>query len=53
VRLIGGKQEEIAGRMFRSSAYGDLFRPRIEPKVSSILERFNRLAELPKAKTTQ
>ena len=46
VRLIGGTQTKIAGRLFRSSAYGDLFRPKVEADKAGILERFNRLAEL-------
>jgi len=46
VRLIGGTQTRIAGRLFRSSAYGDLFRPKVEADKAGILERFNRLAEL-------
>ncbi|ORM95098.1 replication endonuclease [Pantoea cypripedii] len=45
VRLISGTQTEIAGRMFRSSAYGDLLRPNIEVRKDGILERFNRLAD--------
>ncbi|MDU6388623.1 MAG: replication endonuclease [Pantoea sp.] len=46
VRLIGGTQTKIGGRVFRSSAYGDLFRPKVEVDKAGILERFNRLAEL-------
>ncbi len=46
VRLIGGTQTKIGGRLFRSSAYGDLFRPKVEADKAGILERFNRLAEL-------
>lgn len=46
VRLIGGTQTKIGGRLFRSSAYGDLFRPKVEVNKAGILERFNRLAEL-------
>ncbi|MGK3111820.1 replication endonuclease [Candidatus Pantoea formicae] len=53
VRLIGGTQTEIAGRMFFSSAYGDLFRPKLERKTIGILERFNRLAEQFRAKNAQ
>jgi len=53
VRLIGGTQTEIAGRMFYSSAYGDLFRPKIQRKTIGILERFNRLADQVRAKNAQ
>lgn len=53
VRLIGGTQTEIAGRMFCSSAYVDLFRPQIERKTVGILERFNRLADQARAKNAQ
>lgn len=53
VRLIGGTQTKIAGRLFRSSAYGELFRPIIEPKKPSALERFNRLAQISRAKKNQ
>lgn len=53
VRLIGGTQTEIAGRMLYSSAYGDLFRPKIERKTVGILERFNRLAEQVRVKNAQ
>lgn len=44
VRLIGGTQTEIAGRMFRSSAYGDLLRPHRGLNSAGILERVKRLA---------
>ncbi|MDU5838395.1 MAG: replication endonuclease [Pantoea sp.] len=50
VRLIGGTQTKIAGRMFRSSAYGDLFRPKVEVERQGVLDRFNRLAALAKSK---
>ena len=53
VRLIGGTQTEIAGRMFYSSAYGDLFRPKVEHKTVGILQRFNRLADQVRAKNAQ
>jgi len=53
VRLIGGTQTKIAGRLFRSSAYGELFRPKMEPKKPSALERFNRLAQISRAKNNQ
>ncbi|HCW97824.1 MAG: replication endonuclease [Pantoea sp.] len=53
VRLIGGTQTKIAGRMFRSSAYGDLFRPILETKKPGALERFNRLAQLSRTKNNQ
>lgn len=53
VRLIGGTQTKIAGRLFRSSAYGELFRPIIEPEKPSALERFNRLAQISRAKNNQ
>ncbi|MBS7131957.1 MAG: replication endonuclease [Clostridium sp.] len=49
VRLIGGTQTKIGGRLFRSSAYGDLFRPKVEAYKAGILERFNRIAELAKS----
>ncbi|KTS14707.1 replication endonuclease [Pantoea dispersa] len=44
VRLIGGTQTEIAGRMFRSSAYGDLLRPHRIYDSTAILRRIERLA---------
>ncbi|MEK6305828.1 MAG: replication endonuclease [Pantoea dispersa] len=44
VRLIGGTQTEIAGRMFRSSAYGDLLRPHRIFDSTAILKRIERLA---------
>ena len=44
VRLIGGTQTEIAGRMFRSSAYGDLLRPHRIYDSTAILMRIERLA---------
>lgn len=53
LRLIGGTQTKIVGRLFRSSAYGDLFRPIIEPKKPSALERFNHLAQISRAKNNQ
>lgn len=53
VRLIGGTQTKIGGRMFRSSAYGDLFRPILEPKKPGPLERFNHLAQISRAKNNQ
>ena len=53
VRLIGGTQTKIAGRLFRSSAYGELFRPILEPKKPSALERFNHLAQISRAKNNQ
>lgn len=52
VRLIGGTQTKIGGRLFRSSAYGDLFRPKVEADKAGILERFNRLAELVRSNKT-
>lgn len=53
VRLIGGTQTKIGGRLFRSSAYGDLFRPILETKKPGALERFNRLAQLSRTKNNQ
>lgn len=44
VRLIGGTQTKIGGRLFRSSAYGELLKPYTGPKKYEILERFERLA---------
>ncbi|RAR65393.1 bacteriophage replication gene A protein, partial [Pantoea ananatis] len=53
VRLIGGTQTEIAGKLFRSTCYGDLVRPFKSKADTSrkheILSRFNRLAERAKA----
>ncbi|NQS87101.1 replication endonuclease [Pantoea allii] len=53
VRLIGGTQTEIAGKMFRSTCYGDLVRPFRNKNGTSrkdeILSRFNSLAESVKA----
>lgn len=48
VRLIGGTQTKIAGRLFRSSAYGELVRPHAGPKNYEILERIGRLARASK-----
>lgn len=53
VRLIGGTQTKIGGRMFRSSAYGGLFRPILEPKKPGALERVNHLAQISRAKNNQ
>ncbi|ORM94603.1 replication endonuclease [Pantoea cypripedii] len=53
VRLISGTQTEIAGRMFRSSVYGDLFRPKVKPEKVSILARFNGLADTMRMKGAQ
>jgi hypothetical protein len=50
VRLIGGTQTKIAGQVFRSLPNGELVRPKLEPKKTSVLERFNRLAELQRTK---
>lgn len=51
LRLIGGTETKIAGRWFRSSAYGDLMRPlnsenkplKNNERAASILARVNRL----------
>jgi len=51
MRLISGAQTEIAGKSFRSSAYGDLVRPKIEASKRGTLARFNLLAELARTKT--
>lgn len=48
VRLIGGTQTKIAGRLFRSSAYGELVRPHAGPKNYEVLERIGRLARASK-----
>ncbi|MGP6856831.1 replication endonuclease [Klebsiella pneumoniae] len=48
VRLIGGTQTKIAGRLFRSSAYGELVRPHAGPRNYEILERIGRLARASK-----
>lgn len=50
VRLIGGTQTEIAGKMCRASACGDLLRAKPEAKEGCILSRFNRLADSVRAK---
>ncbi|WP_288657464.1 replication endonuclease [Pantoea sp. UBA6567] len=50
VRLIGGTQTEIAGKIIRSSAYGDLLRPKNEAGSTGVLARFNRLADSVRAK---
>ncbi|PLR23194.1 replication protein [Pantoea endophytica] len=50
VRLIGGTQTEIAGKMCRASACGDLLRAKPEAKEGCILARFNRLADSVRAK---
>ncbi|YCI30135.1 replication endonuclease [Erwinia sp. PK3-005] len=53
VRLISGVQTEINGRMYRSSAYGDLLRPVKQKKNHDLLERFNRLATETRTKIAQ
>lgn len=53
VRLIGGKQTEIAGRVFRSSAYGDLLRPKVKAEKVGILARVNELAMILSEKNAQ
>lgn len=50
VRLLSGAQTEIGGRMFRSAYNGELFRPKVAPEPSRILERFNLLAEQARTK---
>ncbi|MHC2597766.1 hypothetical protein ACVLVH_003428 [Kluyvera sp. 1366] len=50
VRLIGGTQTEIAGKMCRASTCGDLLRTKPEARKGSILARFNRLADSVRAK---
>lgn len=57
VRLVNGTETKIAGRWFRSSAYGDLVRPRNPVEKSSgaasVLARVNHLAEINRAKSGQ
>ncbi|WP_380184845.1 replication endonuclease [Kalamiella sp. sgz302252] len=45
VRLISGTETKINGQWFRSSAGGDLFRPRKRINAENLLSRFNRLAD--------
>ncbi|MCP1438408.1 hypothetical protein J3D56_001844 [Erwinia persicina] len=45
VRLISGRQTKIDGQWFRSSAGGELFRPKKRIDAESLLSRFNRLAD--------
>jgi len=44
VRLIGGTETKIDGQWFRSSACGELFRPKKRIEAESLLSRFERLA---------
>ncbi|MGK6329117.1 replication endonuclease [Erwinia sp. DT-104] len=45
VRLISGTETKINGQWFRSSAGGELFRPKKRIDAESLLSRFNRLAD--------
>ncbi|WP_342754783.1 replication endonuclease [Pantoea sp. MBD-2R] len=45
VRLISGTETKIDGQWFRSSASGELFRPKKRVEAESLLTRFNRLAD--------
>lgn len=53
VRLIGGTQTKIGGHMYRSLPNGELARPILEPRKTSVLERFNRLAGRNRTKKLQ
>lgn len=44
VRLISGTETKIDGQWFRSSASGELFRPKKRIEAESLLSRFERLA---------
>ncbi|MFG6076085.1 replication endonuclease [Erwinia sp. OPT-41] len=50
VRLISGTETKIDGQLFRSSASGELFRPKKRIDAESLLSRFNRLADKGRAK---
>ena len=51
VRLISGTETKINGQWFRSSAGGELFRPKKRIDAESLLNRFNRLAGKGRAKS--
>lgn len=53
VRLLGGTETKIAGRMFRSSKYGELLRAKASSRKESLLARVNRLADMARAKNAQ
>lgn len=53
VRLISGTETKIAGRMFRSSAYGELLRANTSSKKGSLLARVNQLADIARVKNAQ
>lgn len=53
VRLLGGTETKIAGRMFRSSEYGELLRARTSSKKENLLARVNRLAHMTRVKNAQ
>ena len=50
VRLISGTETKINGQWFRSSAGGELFRPKKRIDAENLLSRFNRLADKGRAK---
>ena len=50
VRLISGTETKIDGQWFRSSAGGELFRPKKRINAENLLSRFNRLADKGRAK---
>ncbi len=50
VRLISGTETKINGQWFRSSASGELFRPKKRIDAESLLSRFNWLADKGRAK---
>jgi len=49
-RLISGTETKINGQWFRSSAGGELFRPKKRIDAESLLSRFNRLTDKGRAK---
>ncbi len=53
VRLLSGTETKIAGRMFRSSAYGELLRASTSSKKESLLARVNQLVEMARVKNAQ
>lgn len=50
MRLVSGTETKIDGQWFRSSASGELFRPKKRMDAKNLLSRFNRLADRGKAK---
>jgi len=53
MRLVSGTETKIDGQWFRSSASGELFRPKRRIEAESLLARFNSLADKGRAKNAQ